>query len=71
MDVQANTMSNSMSKVLAVSCRLDNVSRNFIKLTETESSLGFRNECLVGFQDRFVNFSFLVADMTCINGPGH
>ena len=39
--------------------------------TETESILGFSNKGLVGFQDRFVNFSFLIADMTCINGPSH
>ena len=35
MDVQSNTMTNTMSKVVAIACLDDNITRDFVKVAET------------------------------------
>ena len=71
MDIQSNPMTDSMSKVLAIAGCFDYITWDFIEITEAKSIFCRSNQGLIGFQYRFVNFSFLVADMSSVDGSCH
>ena len=71
MDIKPNSMTDSMSKVLAIAGCFDHITWDFIKITEAKSIFCSSNQGLIGFQNGFINFSFLVADMSSIDGPCH
>ncbi|CKU87811.1 Uncharacterised protein [Mycobacterium tuberculosis] len=35
MDIQTNTVANAVSKVVTITCLNDNITRDFVKVTET------------------------------------
>ena len=71
MDVQTNPVTNTVAKVRAVACIVDDLAWNPVKINTAESSFSRFYQSLITTQDNVINLPLFICHLPHMNSPCH
>ena len=71
MDIQPNSVANSVAEVRSVACIVDNLTRNPVKINTAESSFSCFYQGLIAAQNNIINLPLLIRHLSHMDSPRH